>query len=593
MAEKGALSMERTYDYARSLIRKYKWNSVLLRYWKQLLLAFVLPSIVVNSVVYTLYGRMVSRERESYLKSASSNVITSVQKTFTDIQVLTYKASMQKSPELVFFVRGADQDSSQPYKSTTLSTVTSRFLMGRTDIESIALVSFLHNKLFFSGRSTVGKLTVDLWQASYDETGQPDCVLPQYDAKSGKLERLVICRSCQYAGQLEGMMIFSVTSSYLKKLVTDQTAYGIRALSLVRSDGSIFYSTDSSAAESLPEDSALYSAVTQSSPKEISTVNSRNETFFTVGLASTDLTIVLTADNDVYMRSTTRIRTAFILCLLVSMSIPIALGFFLSLQFYRSIGSIVRTLSDADDSGSENEISFIIDRILQVTKSNRQYENELIAKIRQLKQTQSAALLLQFNPHFLFNTLNSVSLMAAGYAGGDNDASRVIGLLSDILYASMKKNYLLPLSEELEYAEKYIEICRIQYIRPFEFVTDVDKEALSCKVPQLMLQPILENAFKYGKKTLLTGGTFAITLSAKLSDGQLLVTVTNNGGGVPEQKLQELCAQMESEDILNPKHIGLSNINQRIRLLFGDEYGCAIRSDPVHFTVEMRLPDTH
>ena len=182
-------------------------------------------------------------------------------------------------------------------------------------------------------------------------------------------------------------------------------------------------------------------------------------------------------------------------------------------------------------------------------------------------------------------------MMVANSTEEDSNACKAIVLFSDLLYSSVKSNdYIVTLKEELSYIEKYFAIMRMQYNNGFCLDQEIEEDTLDCHVLKLMLQPILENAFQHGMKSLPPGHTFYIKMSSYISNDRLFLKIYNNGNGMPTEKLQELQNIFEQNDILQSKHIGLNNIHQRIRLLYGDEYGLRLHSDTKGFLVTIVLP---
>lgn len=189
------------------------------------------------------------------------------------------------------------------------------------------------------------------------------------------------------------------------------------------------------------------------------------------------------------------------------------------------------------------------------------YENYAI----NLKETQSQlmALNLQLNPHFLYNTLNVMNLIAL--ENGQTELSRMIAALSQMLqYALRKNDGLVSLKDELGWLKNYLTIMEGRFEGMFSVTYDVEDAACGFDVPKLILQPIVENCFAHGHIGSVAGGQ--ITLSAHLEGQELRLSVEDNGEGMEvDRVLQEMRKPAMDH------HIGLSNTYQRMKLIYGEE----------------------
>jgi two-component system LytT family sensor kinase len=190
--------------------------------------------------------------------------------------------------------------------------------------------------------------------------------------------------------------------------------------------------------------------------------------------------------------------------------------------------------------------------------SNARTERQLEAQQRLLQEARLRALTSQINPHFLFNTLNSISSLVRTKP---ETARVVIQKLSNILRRLLRKNEnLSTLREELAFIDDYLSIELVRFGDKLRVVKDVDPVTLECMVPSMLLQPLVENSLKHGLSSKVEGGT--IQLRVWRADGRLHLVVEDDGVGIPEAELADLF----------DKGIGVSNVNERLKVLFGSEY---------------------
>lgn len=198
--------------------------------------------------------------------------------------------------------------------------------------------------------------------------------------------------------------------------------------------------------------------------------------------------------------------------------------------------------------------------------NNARNEKKLEDQQRLLMQARLQALAGQINPHFLFNTLNSVSSLIRT----DPAQARTMVLkLSNILRRLLRKHdNFTALREELSFIDDYLAIEVVRFGEKLRFDKEVDPETLDMLVPSMLLQPLVENSIKHGLSTKVEGGT--IRLRASRVDSRLHLLVEDDGVGIPETQLANLLE----------RGIGVSNVNERLKVLFQNDYRMWIDSQP-------------
>jgi two-component system LytT family sensor kinase len=211
--------------------------------------------------------------------------------------------------------------------------------------------------------------------------------------------------------------------------------------------------------------------------------------------------------------------------------------------------------------------------------NNTRNEKKLEEQERLLVEARLAALTSQINPHFLFNTLNSVSSLIRT----NPDQARVMVVkLSKVLRRLLRKHEnFSPLRDELNFIEDYLSIEMVRFGEKLRFETDVAGDTLDMLIPSMMLQPLVENSIKHGLSTKVEGGT--IRIRTHRTETRLHLLVEDDGVGISAEKLATL---------LQHGGIGVSNVNERLKVLFGTEYRMWIESQPGNGTrVQMELPE--
>ena len=194
---------------------------------------------------------------------------------------------------------------------------------------------------------------------------------------------------------------------------------------------------------------------------------------------------------------------------------------------------------------------------IKIWNSNRNEKKLELQQLR-LNEARLAALSRQINPHFLFNTLNSVASLIRL---DPEQARQVVYKLSKILRRLLRQQEnLTSLGEELSFVEDYLAIEMVRFGDKLRFVKDIDPATLDLLVPSMLLQPLVENSIRHGLSSKIDGGT--IRVRSRMVGHRLQILVEDDGVGIPEAKLATLFEQ----------GIGVSNVNERLKVLFGDDY---------------------
>ena len=202
--------------------------------------------------------------------------------------------------------------------------------------------------------------------------------------------------------------------------------------------------------------------------------------------------------------------------------------------------------------------------------NNTRNERKLEEQQRLLMQARLEALTSQINPHFLFNTLNSVSSLIRT---DPNQARVMVVKLSKVLRRLLRKHEnFSALRDELSFIEDYLAIELVRFGDKLRFEKDVEDSTLDMLVPCMMLQPLVENCIKHGLRSKVEGGT--VRIRTRRVDARLHLEVEDDGVGIAEAKLANLLDQ----------GIGVSNVNERLKVLFGSDYRMWIDSQPGHGT---------
>ena len=221
--------------------------------------------------------------------------------------------------------------------------------------------------------------------------------------------------------------------------------------------------------------------------------------------------------------------------------------------------------------------SHMVGRIQQLMVTVRQEEVNL-------RKTELKALQAQINPHFLYNTLDSIAWMCE--QGQNADAVRMVHALARLFRISISKGHeLIPIAREIEHAESYLQIQKYRYKNRFTYHFEVDPGCLDYLCNKITLQPIIENAINHGLDLMVEEGHITVEVCP---DGQdILFRVRDDGVGMTPEQVAAILNKGPSDRT----GIGIKNVNDRLKIYFGKQYGLRIDSVPDEGTcVEIRMP---
>lgn len=247
--------------------------------------------------------------------------------------------------------------------------------------------------------------------------------------------------------------------------------------------------------------------------------------------------------------------------------------------------SVSEKISGTDEIAVlDQQFNRMLGKLDQLIKTS--YVQKLENKEAQLKNLQ-----LQINPHFLYNTLETISSIAA--VKQVFVVCDICGKLGGIFRYSLGKDYgeLVPLEQEMTHIKNYMFIQKIRYGDRLQVFYNIDVDAAHVYIPRFILQPIVENAISHGLSNLTSVGTLEVSAFEKKD--RLYIEIEDDGEGMVREKVAEITRFINTaKPVEGKKNIGIRNVNQRIKLAYGEAYGITIRSAPYQgsrFTIQLPI----
>ncbi len=283
-----------------------------------------------------------------------------------------------------------------------------------------------------------------------------------------------------------------------------------------------------------------------------------------------------------------KMRQSFMVCGMVSVFAIFVAGY-MTIQATRSVTVPIRELCDMTEKVAEGDFSVRtrkadMDEIGVLSQSFNEMTEEIGTLVEDIKQqqvnlhlTETKLLQAQINPHFLYNTLDTIVWLAEEHK--TNEVVNMVTALSSFFRTTLSKGRdFITVEEEESHIRSYLEIQQFRYQDILDYRIEINEELRGYVLPKLTLQPLVENAIYHGMEFM--DGDGEILVRAGLQDGKLCFLVADNGLGMTEEQVEQILAGQPHTSSRRGSGIGVKNVNERIRLYFGEEYGLSIDSEP-------------
>lgn len=299
-------------------------------------------------------------------------------------------------------------------------------------------------------------------------------------------------------------------------------------------------------------------------------------------LDNTDLNIVSVCLKDYYKASYNSLYLRQLMYFIMVFVVVVGAAYFISIATYRPIKQLLSSLDDyfpISPFESIDEVSYIRNSVKQLANKYASANASLDEQVVALRQQQIISLQLQLSPHFMYNTLDAINWIALDELGADNKISYCIQRTVKMLRSGVDvKSMFSNVKSEIEICKSCFEVLQIRFGLKIDFqVPDITGELGNKVLLKNCLQPIIENAVYHGFANENIPDAH-ITLDITETDGVITASVKDNGIGMDSEKLTELTEYINAPLSGDWKHVGLRNVNWRLRLLYGDNYGIKIES---------------
>ena len=302
-------------------------------------------------------------------------------------------------------------------------------------------------------------------------------------------------------------------------------------------------------------------------------------------ISGTEWTIVNVIDKDVYRKDIYKLVWAVIILVVVVTCAFFLIVYFVSSKYIQTIQKIAQGIHDYEGTGAKQihvdvdekdelytivrQFNTMTARVNSLVETIRQRNEEVKAAAISQKHAEIKALEAQINPHFLFNTLDSINWRAIEH--DEEEISNMLGTLGSLLrYSVSNIEMMVVLEAEISWLKKYIFLQRDRFHDSFDCQYDINEEALSFPIYKMLLQPIVENTILHAFEEVKEGGMIEVKAFVR-GDKRLEIHIKDNGCGIRGDVLEELKKEMHERGPLDGKHIGISNVVHRLRIYYGEK----------------------
>ena len=560
-------------------IRHFKFNSIFLRTFLFITALTVIPFIVLSIMFYSNTLKNIREEialENSYIFDNSVNIID---RTLMEVDTLTSSLASNESTQL-YTINNVSTDSFK-----TISRLAKTLPIIYRYIDSIYIYSEPTDTVIMDNNSIpLSDLSDTDWISAYHAVTSPKGTIIPRSKNNVYPQLITIIKPIYVADEKKGAIIMNInTQSIYNSMLYQQYKDG-RLFFLVNADNKIIISSELSYFNTYPDDIGLNTLTIESNPKNsVYEINDKNYVVLSGDSSISDYKYISAYPLELYEHKLSTMKLQIIGILLLLMIIIFILAYVASVRSYSPLNEIISFLdnsqppADSIEEEDKNELMYIINSIQTHINDKTKMAEILEERMKLLRKSQYDMLQTQINPHFLYNTLETINWMAYNMSNSENPVSKSLINLASFFRNTLTSGYFVSIENEIKYTKEYVNILALRYGDLFDIEWDIDESILSYTIIKICLQPIIENAVYHGIKQKNDKGL--IKIKGLCDDNNIILIVSDDGIGIEKDALDELNKTLSETSFTNEKsHIGLSNVNQRIKIIFGDSYGIHVES---------------
>lgn len=560
-------------------IRYFKFNSIFLRTFLFITALTVIPFIVLSIMFYSNTLKNIREEitlENSYIFDNSVNIID---RTLMEVDTLSSSLASNESTQL-YTINNVSTDSFK-----TISRLAKTLPIIYRYIDSIYIYSEPTDTVIMDNNSIpLSDLSDTDWINAYHAVTSPKGTIIPRSKNNVYPQLITIIKPIYVADEKKGAIIMNINAQSIYNSMLYQQYKDGRLFFLINADNKIIISSELSYFNTYPDDIGLNTLTIESNPKNsVYEINDKNYVVLSGDSTISDYKYISAYPLELYKHKLSTMKLQIIGILLLLMIIIFILAYVASVRSYSPLNEIISFLdnsqppADSIEEEDKNELMYIINSIQTHINDKTKMAEILEERMKLLRKSQYDMLQTQINPHFLYNTLETINWMAYNLSNSENPVSKSLINLASFFRNTLTSGYFVSIENEIKYTKEYVNILALRYGDLFDIEWDIDESILSYTIIKICLQPIIENAVYHGIKQKNDKGL--IKIKGLCDDNNIILIVSDDGVGIEKDALDELNKTLSETSFTNEKsHIGLSNVNQRIKIIFGDSYGIHVES---------------
>lgn len=560
-------------------IRHFKFNSIFLRTFLFITALTVIPFIVLSIMFYSNTLKNIREEitlENSYIFDNSVNIID---RTLMEVDTLSSSLASNESTQL-YTINNVSTDSFK-----TISRLAKTLPIIYRYIDSIYIYSEPTDTVIMDNNSIpLSDLSDTDWINAYRAVTSPKGTIIPRSKNNVYPQLITIIKPIYVADEKKGAIIMNINAQSIYNSMLYQQYKDGRLFFLVNADNKIIISSELSYFNTYPDNIGLNTLTIESNPKNsVYEINDKNYVVLSGDSSISDYKYISAYPLELYEHKLSTMKLQIIGILLLLMIIIFILAYVASVRSYSPLNEIISFLdnsqppADSIEEEDKNELMYIINCIQTHINDKTKMAEILEERMKLLRKSQYDMLQTQINPHFLYNTLETINWMAYNMSNSENPVSKSLINLASFFRNTLTSGYFVSIENEIKYTKEYVNILALRYGDLFDIEWDIDESILSYTIIKICLQPIIENAVYHGIKQKNDKGL--IKIKGLCDDNNIILIVSDDGVGIEKDALDELNKTLSETSFTNEKsHIGLSNVNQRIKIIFGDSYGIHVES---------------
>lgn len=569
-------------------LRNFKFNSILIRNFLLMVLLIALP-VFGLSMFYNVYARQILQTEisNSNLNSLyrSSDMVETL---FKELRSFSYNLSVSADTNK-FVYMDRDEIISSGLASNLYETI-KFYTMTYEYVDSVYIYSEVNNQILYKNLDSSSEInSLDAikdktWLATYKSMGNQSFLIQS--RRKNDYYPYYITLICPIKSQSEtvGAVVVNVNIEGLGKLI-GSNGNVTQKMFILDDAMQLYYSSDYNIMGSQNQAPGYLDFLKKTKGDFSKAVQIDGQETIVSRVKSTDysLNYVFVSPMAVYEGKTTQMNSVLFQVTLFALLVSLVISYLLTLKSFEPVRSIMDVMENPtplegdyiSDDRHSNEVKYITNLVRKTRDQNDRLKLELEERLEKLNNAQLRALQNQIDPHFLYNTLDTINWMAIEKMGGQNEVSAMISTLAQLLRKSLQRaSFLVTVREEIEHAKLYVKILELRYRDKLSVHWNISEEILDCKTVKLSIQPLVENALSHGLGAKRYQGN--IYINGVLMGETAVISVEDDGIGMDENERQELNLHLKTEYQFDDRHVGIRNVNQRFKLLFGDKYGVVI-----------------